>query len=200
MPKLRGAGPLQWVLANGETETGVTTMRINAGLDTGDMLLKAVTAIDPDENARELGERLAPIGAQLLIETLTGLASGTIVPEPQNDAEATHAPILSKEDGHIDWSWPAIRIHNRTRGFNPWPGTATSFRGASLRIWKTRVALESTLLLPGRITSNKGPLIVSCANSSQIELLEVQQEGRKRVSGTDFRNGLRIVENEFLGE
>jgi methionyl-tRNA formyltransferase len=200
LPMLRGAGPLQWSLANGDIVTGVTTMRINAGLDTGDMLLKAATRIDIDENAQDLGERLAPMGAKLLIETLQGLAEGTIVPEAQNDADATYAPILSKEDSRIDWSWPALKIHNRTRGFYPWPGTATTFRGAPLRLWKTRLHPERLSLAPGRVASAKGPVLVSCGDSSVLELVEVQQEGRKRVSGADFRNGLRITENEILGE
>jgi methionyl-tRNA formyltransferase len=200
LPMLRGAGPLQWSLANGDIVTGVTTMRINAGLDTGDMLLKAATRIDIDENAQELGERLAPMGAKLLIETLEGLATGSIVAEPQNDADATYAPILSKEDGRIDWTWPAQKIHNRTRGFYPWPGTATTFRGAPLRLWKTRLHPERVSLPPGRVASAKGPVLISCGDSTVLELVEVQQEGRKRVSGVDFRNGLRLSENEILGE
>lgn len=200
LPMLRGAGPLQWSLANGDIVTGVTTMRINAGLDTGDMLLKSATRIDIDENAQELGERLAPMGAKLLLETLDGLAAGTITPEPQVDADATYAPILSKEDSRIDWNWTAQKIHNRTRGFYPWPGTATSFRGAPLRLWKTRLHPERSSLPPGHFISAKGPVLVACGEGTLLELLEVQQEGRKRVSGADFRNGLRITENEILGE
>src|SRR3954453_12948242 len=134
VPKYRGAGPIQWAIVNGETRTGVTTMRINAGLDTGDMLLKAETEIGPGETAVELGARLAPLGADLLIETLKGLAAGTIVPEPQDDAQATLAPILKKEDGRIDWSRPAAEIHNRVRGLLPWPGGYTSFRGQILHV------------------------------------------------------------------
>ena len=196
LPKYRGAGPIQWAIANGETLTGVTTMRINAGLDTGDMLLKAETPIEPNESATELGERLSHLGAKLLIETLENPGMpGT----PQDDKQATHAPILSKQDGAIDWSWPANLIHNRTRGFYPWPGTSTLFRDQSLRLWKTRVCEETTESEPGRILANKGPVKVACGNNTVLELIEVQQEGRKRVSGTDFRNGLRIVENEILG-
>ncbi len=196
LPKYRGAGPIQWAIANGETVTGVTTMRINAGLDTGDMLLKAETPIEPNESAAELGERLSHLGAKLLIKTLENPGmTGT----SQDDKLATHAPILSKQDGAIDWSWPANLIHNRTRGFYPWPGTATLFRDQSLRLWKTLVCDETTESDPGRILTSKGPVKVSCGNNTVLELLEVQQEGRKRVSGTDFRNGLRIVENEILG-
>lgn len=196
LPKYRGAGPIQWALANGETVTGVTTMRIDAGLDTGDMLLKAETPIDPDENALELGERLSQLGAKLLIETLQDPGMpGT----PQDSILATHAPILTKQHGAIDWSWPATLIHNRTRGFYPWPGTSTVFRDQPLRLWKTRVSPETSSAMAGRVLTTKGPLTIACGQGTVLELLEVQQEGRKRVSGIDFRNGLRIVENEILG-
>lgn len=196
LPKYRGAGPIQWAIANGETITGVTTMRIDAGLDTGAMLLKAETAIDKAENAIELGERLSKLGAELLIETLRdpGMA-GT----PQDNSQATHAPILAKQDGAIDWNWPAKLIHDRTRGFYPWPGSSTVFRDQTLRIWKTQVCEEMTDVEPGRVLGAKGPLKVACGQGMMLELLEVQQEGRKRVSATDFRNGLRIVDNEILG-
>lgn len=194
LPKYRGAGPIQWAIANGETESGVTTMRINAGLDTGDMLLKATLPIGPDENAVEYGERLAVLGADLLVETLAGLAAGTIAPEPQNDAEATHAPILTKADGTVDWNWPAAKIHNRTRGFYAWPGSAAKFRGQGLRIWKTRLASGRGAV--GTVLGAKGPLVVACGEDTALELVELQAEGRKRVSGADFRNGMRVTENE----
>lgn len=196
LPKYRGAAPIQWAIAHGETVTGVTTMRINAGLDTGDMLLKAETPIDPNENAVTLGERLAQLGADLLVETL---ANPGMPGTPQNDAEATHAPILSKLDAAIDWSWPAAVIHNRCRGFYPWPGVATQFRDQTLRIWRTTVCTETTNSETGRVLSGRGPLRVACGGGTVLQLEEVQQEGRKRVSGADFRNGLRITENEILG-
>lgn len=200
LPKYRGAGPIQWAIASGEAVTGVTTMQINAGLDTGDMLLKAEMAIDPNETAVELGERMSKIGAALLVETLAGLAAGTIVPEPQKDEEASHAPILEKADGVIDWSWPAEKIHNRTRGFYPWPGTATKLRGQGLRVWKTRVMEAKTESAPGLVLGAKGDLLVACGEGTVLALEEVQQEGRKRVAGRDLRNGLRIAENEVLGD
>lgn len=196
LPKYRGAAPIQWAIAHGETVTGVTTMRINAGLDTGDMLLKAETPIGPDETAEELGGRLSILGANLLIQTLLAPdMSGT----PQNDQLATHAPILSKMDGAIDWSWPASVIHNRARGFHPWPATSTQFRDHTLLIWRTAVLPETTTAEPGRVLAAKGPVKVSCGQGTVLELLEVQQQGRKRVSGTDFRNGLRIEEHEIFG-
>lgn len=197
LPKYRGAGPIQWAILNGETRTGVTTMRIDAGLDTGDMLLKEETEIGPDETAIELGHRLANMGADLLVKTLDGLARGTIRPEPQNSAEATHAPLLKKEDGAIDWTRPAASIHNRVRGLQPWPGASTVFRGQALHIWRSRAFAEGGAA-PGRFATLKPP-VVGCGEGS-LELLEVQMEGRKRMAGAAFVNGQRLTENDKLGE
>jgi len=199
LPKYRGAGPIQWAIVRGETRTGVTTMRIDAGLDTGDMLLKAETAIGPEEDAVELGRRLAVMGADLLVATLDGLAAGRIVPEKQDDAQATLAPLLKKEDGAIDWSEPAQSIHNRVRGLQPWPGAQTGFRGAPLHLWKSRCGgAAAGANAPGRFLSLK-PLVVACGDGS-LELLEVQLEGRKRISAADFANGQRLTDNDILGE
>jgi methionyl-tRNA formyltransferase len=205
LPKYRGAGPVQWAIVRGETRTGVTTMRINAGLDTGDMLLKAETEIGPEENAVELGARLAAMGADLLVETLEGLLDGRIVPQKQDDSQATLAPLLKKEDGAIDWTATAQAVHNRVRGLQPWPGAQTSFRGAPLHLWKSRVgslggadALVRALRVPGQFVSLK-PLVVACGDGS-LELLEVQLEGRKRISAADFANGQRLKDNDVLGE
>ncbi len=200
LPKYRGAGPVQWAIANGETRTGVTTMRIDAGLDTGDMLLKAETAIGPEENAVELGSRLAALGADLLVETLSRL--DTIVPEKQDSAQATLAPLLKKEDGRIDWSLPATTIHNRVRGLQPWPGAQTVLRGQPLLIWKSRVAAGPAIVpgtgAPGTILSLR-PLAVA-AGEGALELVEVQLEGRKRMAAADFVNGQRWTGNDSLGE
>jgi methionyl-tRNA formyltransferase len=201
LPKYRGAGPIQWAIVNGETRTGVTTMRIDAGLDTGDMLLKGETEIGPDETAIELGKRLAKMGAELLVETLAKLHS--IIPEKQNPAQATHAPILKKEDGVIDWNQPAQAIHNRVRGLQPWPGAYTSFRGQTVNISGAGLpacaqALHEPSIQPGSIRSVK-PLLVACSDGF-LELHEVQIEGRKRISAADFANGQRLSENEILGE
>ena len=199
LPKYRGAGPIQWAIVRGETRTGVTTMRINAGLDTGDMLLKAETEIGPDENASELGRRLAVMGADLLVKTLDGLQAGMIIAEKQDDTQATLAPLLKKEDGAIDWADSAQAIHNRVRGLQPWPGAYTSFRGQPLHLWKTRVfEAGAGNRVPGRLVSVK-PLVVACG-SGTLELLEVQLEGRKRISAADFANGQRLTENDILGE
>jgi len=198
LPKYRGAGPIQWSIVNGETRTGVTTMRIDAGLDTGDMLLKRETEIAPEENAIELGTRLAVMGADLLVETLAGLDAGTIVPEKQDDSQATLAPLLKKEDGRIDWAQPALAIHNRVRGLQPWPGAQTTFRGQPLHIWRSRPAAAATSAEPGTVLRTR-PLLVACGEGA-LQLLEVQQEGRKRIPAADFANGQRLTENEKLGE
>jgi methionyl-tRNA formyltransferase len=201
LPRYRGAGPVQWAILNGETRTGVTTMRIDAGLDTGDMLLKAETAIDPDENAVELGQRLSLMGADLLVETLAGLAEGRIVPEKQDQAQATYAPLLKKEDGAIDWTRDAHAIHNQVRGLQPWPGARTTFRGQALQLWRTRQwggGLAQRDARPGVLVSVKPP-VVGCG-FGYLELLEVQIEGRKRMAAADFANGQRLTENEVLGD
>ncbi len=199
LPKYRGAAPIQWAVANGETVTGVTTMRIDAGLDTGDILLQRETAIGPDETAAELSPRLAEMGAALLVETLAGLERGEIKPRPQNSAEATLAPVLKKEDGIIDWKRPAREIANRIRGFTPWPGCHTHFRGKTLEISRAR-AVESGAGEPGSSHPTRGRLVVTCGDDTALEILEVQMEGRKRMNAAAFQNGYHLMENELLGE
>jgi methionyl-tRNA formyltransferase len=199
LPKYRGAAPIQWAIVNGETRTGVTTMQINAGLDTGDILLDRETEIGPEETALELGERLAVMGAELLIETLDGLAGGAITPRRQDDGLVSHAPILKKEDGAISWNMMASAIHNRIRGLLPWPGAHTRFRGQLLHIWRARMESDRTALAAGRVLAGPG-FRVGCGDGGVLELLEVQLEGRKRMSGEAFANGQRLGENEILGE
>lgn len=205
LPKYRGAAPIQWAIANGETRTGVTTMRIDAGLDTGDMLLKWETAIGAAETAPELSVRLAEAGAQLLIETMRGVEAGTLRPEPQDHSQHSLAPILKKEDGQIDWNWSAEKIGARARGFQPWPGAYTAFRGQTLHIWKCRVMEESPrpagAAAPGAFALvGKRGVAVACGGGGWLELLDVQIQGRNRVDALSFRNGQRIVDNERLGE
>ena len=199
LPKYRGAAPIQWAIANGETRTGITTMRIDAGLDTGDMLLKWETEIGAEENAEELGARMAPAGADLLVETLTGLEAGKIQPQPQDNSQATLAPILKKEDGIIDWNWPAKKIVDRARGFLPWPGAYSFFRGQLFHLWKARVADKSAFGAPGRVLADKKRLLIICGQATALEALEVQIEGRKRMSAEAFLNGQRLDDNEILG-
>jgi methionyl-tRNA formyltransferase len=196
LPKYRGAAPVQWAIANGETFTGVTTMRIDAGLDTGDMLRKWKTEIGPEENAVELGARLAEAGAGLLVETLREDPP----PVEQNPDEATYAPILKKEDGLIDWNWPARTIFNRSRGFLPWPGAYSYFRGQLFHVWKSRVAEDAAAGAPGRIMIQKRRLRIACGEETTLEPLEVQVEGRKRMSVEAFLNGQHLKDDEILGE
>ncbi len=198
LPKYRGAAPVQWAVANGETVTGVTTMRINAGLDTGDMLRKTATEIGLDEDALELGERLAVMGASLLVETLADLPS--IAAEAQDDTQATYAPILKKEDGLVDWSQLASSIHNRARGFLPWPGVYSGFRGQLLHIWKSSTGGEHSDSAPGTLLPQKRRLLVACGGGTTLELREIQMEGRNRISAEAFLNGQRLTHNERLGD
>src|ERR1700722_8868954 len=195
LPKYRGAAPIQWAIANGETRTGVTTMQIDAGLDTGDMLLKWETEIAPEEDALSLGARLADSGARLLIETLRDDPA----PVKQNPDEASYAPILKKEDGEIDWRWRAEKIFNRGRGFLPWPGTYSYFRGQLFHIWKSRVSSDVPSAEPGRIVAQKKRLIIACGEGTALEAIEVQVEGRKRIPAEAFLNGQQLQDNEMLG-
>jgi methionyl-tRNA formyltransferase len=193
LPKYRGAAPVQWAIARGEAITGVTTMRIDAGLDTGDMLLKWETQIGEEETAIELGERLAVAGADLLVRTLAELPA--IKPEPQDPSQSTLAPILKKEDGHVDWTRPSPEILNRVRGFQPWPGCYGFRNGQRLHIWKAACADLS--LNPSELRAAGRRLLVGCGDGS-IELLEVQPEGKKRMPAEAFLNGNTIEAGELL--
>lgn len=193
LPKYRGAAPIQWAIARGETRTGVTTMRINAGLDTGDMLLSWETEIGEEETAVELGERLAVAGAELLVKTLGELA--IVTPQPQDDSQASYAPILKKEDGHVNWGSPRREILNRIRGFTPWPGCYGFLGGGRLHIWKARLA--EVELSPGKLLAEHHRLCAGCADGS-IEFLEVQLEGKKRMDVAAFLNGFSIGAGELI--
>jgi methionyl-tRNA formyltransferase len=197
LPKYRGAAPIQWAIANGETVTGVTTMRIDAGLDTGDILQQRELAITPDDTAETLSPQLASIGADLMIETLRGLQAGTIRPRPQDNSQASLAPILKKEDGLIDFSRTAAEIINRIRGFQPWPGAYTKFRGKTLQILQGRLATEEVPQAELHADANR--LLVGCGNRTSLELLEVQLEGKKRTKAADFLRGYRPMPAERLG-
>lgn len=196
LPKYRGAAPIHWAIANGETRTGLTTMRIDAGLDTGPMLLRWETDIGADETAPQLSARMAEAGAPLIVETLRQLDTGTITPVPQEHSQATLARILKKEDGRIDWSQPAQVIYNRMRGFTPWPGAYTTFRGQTCHLWGKPAASTEVIAgaaAPGAIIAAQGKLIVACGEGSHLLLTEVQLEGRKRTSARDFANGARLA-------
>lgn len=198
LPKYRGAAPVNWAIVNGETRTGVTTMRMDAGLDTGGILLKRECGIGEDETAPELMERLAVMGADLLSETLA--MYDEIVPQPQNEAFATLAPIMKKEDGLIDWSLPALEIVRRIRGFQPFPTAFTSYYGKKLTIWKGEPAGVTIAGNPGEMIEAKGNgFIVACGKSTALRVSELQIEGKRRMSVTDFLNGTRVQVGEILG-
>jgi methionyl-tRNA formyltransferase len=200
LPELRGAAPIQWAIARGYDTTGVTTMQIDAGLDTGDMLLKAETAIGPEEDAVGLGERLALMGAQLLTDTLQALESGSLRPEKQDPARATYAPILTKADGAIDWSHPAREIHNLIRGMQPWPGGHTLFRGQLLHIWIARLAPELNAVgEPGSLRITRDGVFAAAGDGNWLKFMEIQSEGRRRMAGDEFARGQRIEDGEKLG-
>jgi len=198
LPKYRGAAPIQWAIARGETVTGVTTMRIDAGLDTGDILLQRECPISAGDTAEAIAPKLAAIGAELMVETLGGLQAGTIRARPQDHGQATLAPILKKEDGQIDFGRSATEIWNRLRGFQPWPGAFTTFRGKNLHIWSAKPANANAPL--GEIKLQGDHLLVGCGSHTALELLEVQVEGKKRMPAHDFANGYRLHEGERLGE
>ena len=176
LPKYRGAAPIQWAIANGETVTGVTTMRIDAGLDTGDILQQQELAIAPDDTAETLAPRLASIGADLMVETLRGLQAGTIHPRPQDNSQASLAPILKKEDGLVDFSRTASEIFNRIRGFQPWPGAYTKFRGKTLQIIKARPAARSPAA--SRTPRPSRSSLVGCGHNTSLELWKSSWKAR----------------------
>jgi methionyl-tRNA formyltransferase len=197
LPKYRGAAPIQWAIAQGETITGVTTMKIDAGLDTGDILLQEKIPIAPDDTAETVAPKLAAVGANLIVATLHGMQAGNISPRPQDHTQSTLAPILRKEDGLIDFSRPAPEILNRMRGFQPWPGAYSKFRGKNLQVWKA--ASFDRTLSPSELRVEGDHLLVGCGHSSTIEVLELQLEGKKRTFASDFIRGYRPTSGEKLG-
>lgn len=197
LPKYRGAAPVNWAIVRGETVTGVCTMKIVKKLDAGDVLLCRETPIGENETASEVLERLAPIGAELLIETLAGLEAGTITPQPQDEETSTYAPMMKREDGEIDWSLSAQEIHNRARGFDPWPGAYTRFRGKRLHLRGTQAL--SGEAPAGQILEDDEALVVGCGGGGLLAASEVQLEGKARMRASDFANGYRPQPDERLG-
>jgi len=198
LPKYRGAAPVQWAIASGETVTGVTTMRIDAGLDTGDVLLEQAINIASEDTAVTLSPKLAAIGAELMVQTLLGLRDQSIRPQSQDHVQSSLAPILQKEDGRIDFHRSAQEILDRLRGFQPWPGAYTTFRGKQLVICSAQIAEHAHAQEPGSLVVGGNQLFACCADSS-LELLEVQPEGKKRMTVRDFLNGYRVMPGEQFG-
>jgi methionyl-tRNA formyltransferase len=205
LPKYRGAAPIQWAIASGESVTGVTTMRIDAGLDTGDILQQAEIPIAEEDTAETLGPKLASIGADLMAETLRRFTKGEVRPVPQDDTQATLAPILIKEDGRMDFTRTARDLFNRLRGFQPWPGAFTSFTGKSLRVHRASLSQPDATLFPGQIKVDGNRLIVACGKGGHqdptaLEILELQLEGKRRMTAQEFINGYRAKSGDYLGQ
>ena len=202
LPKYRGAAPIHWAIANGESVTGVSSMRIDAGMDTGEILLQRELAIGPDETSPEVAARLAELGAPLMVETLRGLAAGNISPQPQDNSLATYAPILKKEDGRIDWNSSAQQIFNRMRAFTPWPGAYSEFRSQTCHLRGLPVSKsgeEQATDLPGTLFVRDGELFVRCGHTTRLHVSSVKMEGRKQISGAEFVRGARLQRGERFG-
>lgn len=199
LPKYRGAAPIQWAVANGDTETGVALMKMDVGLDTGDVLSVQSVPIGPTDTSETMFERLAEVGCELLVRSLPDLEAGRLVPVPQDHQKATLAPTLSRQDGVIDWSMPARLLECRMRGFHPWPGTSTHFRGVSLKLFPFASVLDHNGgETPGTIISvDKQGMLVACGEGA-LRLADVQSEGRKRISARDFAQGARVSVGEKL--
>jgi methionyl-tRNA formyltransferase len=200
LPKYRGAAPIQWAVAMGETVTGNTTMLLEEGLDTGPILLQQTLPITPEQTATDLFGLLAVQGAPLVVETLAGLDAGSIVPQAQDHAKATLAPILEREDGRMDFAArSAVELVNRWRGFQPWPGAFTLFDGKKLIVHRMSVADESTEIAnPGVVIVKDKRMLVGCAQNTWLELLEVQLEGKKRIAAAEFLRGLHSAHTGLL--
>lgn len=199
LPKYRGAAPINWAIINGETRTGLTTMQIEAGLDTGPTLLKYETEIGPEEMAPQLAARLAEAGAPLVVETLRKFHAGEIRPLPQDHVQRSLAPPLKKEDGRIDWFIPAPQIYNRIRGLQPWPGTFTAFRGKSCHVWG-QPAAQAIHGQPGTLSLTARELLVACGEGTALRLEFLQLEGRKKITAPEFANGVRLARGEKFGD
>jgi methionyl-tRNA formyltransferase len=206
LPKYRGAAPIQWAIANGESVTGVTTMRIDAGLDTGDILMQSEISIDLKDTAETLGPKLASIGADLMVETLRGLENGQVRPTPQDHSQATLAPILKKEDGRMDFARSAKNLFNRLRGFQPWPGAFTIFKGKTLQVHRAQPVQHAIQLTPGEVAVEGTRLFVGCGENkakdtdTTLELIEIQLEGKRRMTAQEFINGYRLKSGDHLGQ
>jgi methionyl-tRNA formyltransferase len=198
LPRYRGAAPIHWAIANGETVTGLTTMQIDAGMDTGPTLLRSEAAIGPDETAPELAARMSKIGADLIAESLLQFDRGEISPVPQENSQASYAPILKKENGRIDWRLRAQEIYNHMRGLTPWPGSYSTFRGQTCHLWgRPEVASVATPdTTAGQIVHTGKEIRVLCGESTSLNIESVQMEGRKKLSAAEFANGARIATSD----
>jgi methionyl-tRNA formyltransferase len=189
LPKYRGAGPIQWAIINGETETGITTMLMDEGMDTGAMLLQESVPIAPDDTAGTLSPRLAEVGGRLLVETLVQLKTGALMPTPQDNSQATLAPLLKKEDGVIDWVMPAVRLANRIRGLTPWPGAYTFFKADRWTIWRATAIDEPAVLAPGQIAALTKDAIHVATGRGMLAIRELQPANSRRMPAGQYLAG-----------
>ena len=201
LPRYRGAAPIHWAIASGETLTGLTTMQIDAGMDTGPTLLRREVAIGADETAPELAARMSAMGAELIAESLLRFARGDVAPVPQDAGNVSYAPILKKEVGKIDWKRPAQQIYNRMRGFTPWPGAYSTFRGQTCNLWGRpetpgSAGEKNAPEAPGEIVHSTKKIYVACGEQTRLDLESIQIEGRKKISAREFANGARLVPGE----
>jgi len=202
LPKYRGASPINWAIINGERETGVTTNKMSAEMDAGDILLARRVSIGPMETAEELEERLSLIGAELLSETLAGLQEGRLTPRTQDHSQATFAPRLKKEDGRIDWGKGATQVFNALRGLVPWPGAYCTFRGRTVIFWRgepfdVSMGRKLPVGMPGEIVSlSKSGIVVQCGDGAYLQITGLQAESRRRMGAIDFVNGYRVKSGE----
>ena len=195
LPRYRGAAPVAWAILNGDRVTGVTVFVLDEGMDTGPILLQEEVEIAPDETRGELEERLSRVGAGVLVRAIQGYSEGKLVPRPQPPG-GSRAPLLKREDGLIDWTWPADKVHNWVRGMNPWPSAFSFFRGRRIKLHRTRV-VTGPGGEPGEIVPVRGRLYVACGEGA-VEVLELQPEGKRRLAARDFLNGYRPQPGERL--
>jgi methionyl-tRNA formyltransferase len=200
LPKYRGAAPIQWAIANGDSVTGITTMRIDGGLDTGDILLQREMPIAHEDTADTLAPRLAAVGADLMVETVRAIETGQAHPTSQDHSQATVAPLLKKEDGRMDFSRSAEELFNRLRGFQPWPGAFTTFKMKTLQVHRAKPLPPAARLTPRSIAVDGSHLLVGCAGGTALDLIEIQIEGKRRMTAQEFINGYRPKTGDHLGE
>jgi methionyl-tRNA formyltransferase len=199
LPKYRGAAPAAWTIINGESEAGVTTMRLVEKMDAGPIYLQEKVPLAPDETAGSLQEKLTPVGARLLLETLCRLKEGSLAPTEQDESKATFAPMIKKEDGRIDWTRPALEIERRVRGFDPWPGSFTWVKGKLLKVHRMQLVSSESSAAPGEVVkADRGGFWVG-TGAGVIALEEVQLENKKRMPGVEFIKGARIKVGDRLG-
>jgi methionyl-tRNA formyltransferase len=199
LPKYRGAAPIQWAVANGETITGVTTMRLDEGMDTGDMLLRRELAIGPADTAEDIFTRLAELGAPLMVETLAGLEAASIAPQKQDNGLATYAPMLTREGGKVDPARSAQSIYDRWRGFQPWPGAWTTVRGKKLTFHQLTLAPSAQRGEAGMFWVEGDHLLFTAGDAKNVEVTELQLEGKRRMLAADLLRGHGVVDGDRLG-